>query len=189
MPREKILDLLMAMLRKNGYDGTSISDITAAIGLGKSSLYHHFPGGKEEIAVAVLEHLSTRLRPALDALRDSRSPVVKLDAFLDAVNDLYDGGRMACLLERLCASADRRRFAGPLKASFQAMLGAFEGLCREAGLAQSDARARAEDSVVRIEGSLVLAAGTEDPRVFQRAIDSIRTALLAPSAAAGRSRR
>ncbi len=182
MRREKLLDLLIAMFRKNGYDGTSFSDITAATGLGKSSLYHHFPGGKEEIAVAVLEHLSARLRPVLEALRDGRPPPAKLDAFLDAVNDLYDGGRMACLLERLCASADRRRFAEPLKASFHALMGAFEGLGREAGLARAEARARAEDAVVRIEGSLVLAAGTDDPRVFQRALESIRATLLAPAA-------
>jgi TetR/AcrR family transcriptional regulator, lmrAB and yxaGH operons repressor len=189
MPREKLLDLLVAVFRKNGYDGTSVSDITAATGLGKSSLYHHFPGGKEEIGLAVLEHLSARLRPALDALGDSRPPPVKLAAFLEAVDELYEGGRMACLLERLCASAHRRRFTQPLKASFQEFVGAFEGLCREAGLSRAEARARAEDSVVRIEGSLVLAAGTDDPRVFQRAIESIRTTLLAPALAQSASRR
>jgi AcrR family transcriptional regulator len=180
MTREKLLDVLVAMFRKNGYDGTSVADITAATGLGKSSLYHHFPGGKAEIAVAMLEHLSARLRPALEALRDGRPPQAKLEAFLDAVDELYDGGRMACLLERLCASVDRRRFAKPLEASFHGLVGAFEGLCREAGLSRADARARAEDAVVRIEGSLVLAAGTDDPRVFRRALDSIRATLLAP---------
>ena len=108
---------------------------------------------------------------------------------LDAVDELYEGGRLACLLERLCASADRRRFAAPLKASFQALTGAFEGLCREAGLTASEARSRAEDSVVRIQGSLVVAAGTEDARVFQRALASIRGMLLAPSAEERRARR
>lgn len=180
MTREKLLDLLLTMFRRTGYDGTSVADITAATGLGKSSLYHRFPGGKEEIAVALLEHLSARLRPVLESLRDDRSPRVKLDALLEAVDVLYDGGRMACLLERLSASADRSRFAEPLHRSFDAFIGAFEGLCREARLTATVARARAEDAVVRIEGSLVLAAGTGDPAVFRRALESLRATLLAP---------
>jgi AcrR family transcriptional regulator len=180
MTREKLLDLLLAMFRRTGYDGTSVADMTAATGLGKSSLYHHFPGGKEEIAVALLEHLSARLRPVLESLLDARSPRVKLDALLDAVDSLYDGGRMACLLERLSASADRSRFAEPLARSFRAFIDAFDGLCREAGLSAAVSRARAEDAVARIEGSLVLAAGTNDPPVFQRALEAIRATLLAP---------
>jgi TetR/AcrR family transcriptional regulator, lmrAB and yxaGH operons repressor len=189
MSREKLLDRVLVMFRENGYDGTSVSDITAATGLGKSSLYHHFPGGKEEIAVAVLEHLGVRLRPALEALADDGPPQAKLAAFLDAVDALYDGGRMACLLERLSASADRGRFAEPLKASFAAFMNAFERLGREAGLSRAEARARAEDAVVRIEGSLVLAAGTEDASVFQRALTSIRATLLAPAVEPARARR
>jgi AcrR family transcriptional regulator len=188
MPREKLLDLLLTTLRRGGYDGTSVADITAATGVGKSSLYHHFPGGKEEIAVAVLERLALRMRPAIESLADDRPPQVKLETFLAAVEALYDGGRMACLLERLSASADRGRFAEPLKDSFVAFMSAFERLGRAAGLGRAEARARAEDAVVRIEGSLVVAAGTEDPRVFQRALASIRSTLLAPAAASPRAR-
>lgn len=183
MTREQVLDHITATFRKNGYDGTSMSDLTASTGLGKSSLYHHFPGGKAELAVAVLERLSARLRPALESLRDGRPPAIKLDTFLAAVNELYDGGRTACLLERLCASVDRGSFAAPLRASFQAFTGAFEALCREAGLPRAAARARAEDAVVRIEGSLVVAAGVGDPRVFQRALEAVRVSLLGSSAA------
>jgi hypothetical protein len=48
------------------------------------------------------------------------------------------------------------------------------------GVDRAEARRRAEDAVVRIEGSLIVAAGTGDPQVFRRAIEGIRATLLSP---------
>jgi len=180
LERDQLVAMIMELFRNNGYDGTSLSDVSAATGLGKSSLYHHFPGGKEAMAEAVLEQLAGLLGPVFAALSDERPPAAKLDGLLAAVRALYDGGRKPCLLERLCASVDRARFARPLGVTFRALLDAFEGLCREAGVDRAEARARAEDAVVRIEGSLIVAAGTGEPRVFGRALDAIRASLLAP---------
>lgn len=179
MARDKLLGLLMALFREHGYDGTSMSDISTATGLGKSSIYHHFPGGKQEMAAAVLGHLSSTLDPVLGALGDRRPTQAKLDGLLTALDGIYEGGRAACLLERLTASVDRTRLARPLAASFRALLGAFESLCQEAEIDRAEVRRRAEDAVVRIEGSLIVAAGTGDPQVFRRALESIRATLLA----------
>lgn len=75
------LDRLLATLRDKGYDGASLADLSAATGLAKSSLYHSFPGGKEEIALRVLEHLDAKLARALfEPLRSNRPPARKLAA-------------------------------------------------------------------------------------------------------------
>ena len=179
LEKDELIARLMVLFRRNGYDGTSLSDVSAATGLGKSSLYHHFPGGKEAMAEAVLAQLTSRLTPVFAALHDERTPAEKLDGLIAALRALYDDGRNPCLLERLCASVDRSRFAAPLAATFRAVIGAFEGLGREAGIDSAEARLRAEDAVVRIEGSLIVAAGTGEPRVFQRAVENIRATLLA----------
>jgi AcrR family transcriptional regulator len=179
MPRDKLLGLLMALFREHGYDGTSMSDISAATGLGKSSVYHHFPGGKQQMAAAVLEHLSSMLEPVIESLAEPRPVAARLDGLLSALDRIYDGGRAACLLERLTASLDRTRLARPLAASFRALAGAFEKLSIESGVDRAEAHLRAEDAVVRIEGSLIVAAGTGDPHVFRRAIERIRATLLA----------
>ncbi|MBI5068768.1 MAG: TetR/AcrR family transcriptional regulator [Deltaproteobacteria bacterium] len=178
MTREEVLDRLMAAFRKHGYDGASLAELSKRTGLGKSSLYHHFPGGKEQMAVEVLAHLDRTLRPVFASLSDGRPPDAKLAGLLDAVSAFYGDGKVACLLERLCASADRSRFARPLRASFASFMGAFEQLCREAGLPLAAARARAESAVVRIEGGLVVSAGTGDTGVFQRTLRDLRERLL-----------
>src|SRR3546814_12698907 len=55
--REEAHARLGTLFRPHGYEGTSLSVITAATGLGKGSLYNYFPGGKDEMAAAVLAHV------------------------------------------------------------------------------------------------------------------------------------
>jgi TetR/AcrR family transcriptional repressor of lmrAB and yxaGH operons len=179
LTKPEILDRLMLLFRQRGYDGASLTDIAEVTGLGKSSLYHHFPGGKAEMASEVMAHLASRLEPALARVRGAGTPRSRLNDFLGVVEEVYDSGRLACLLERLCASADRKRFAKPLRRTFEALLEAFEHLCLETGQQRTVAKTRAEEAVVRIQGSLVLAAGLDQPEVFVRTLGRIRDSLLA----------
>jgi AcrR family transcriptional regulator len=179
--RAEVLDRIMESFRKHGYDGASLATLSQRTGLGKSSLYHHFPGGKEQMALDVLAHLRATLRPGFQAVQDEPDPKKKLTLMLDAVDALYDGGRKACLLERLGASVDRARFETPLRAIFGDWISLLASIGRAAGLSAAVARRRAEGAVVRIEGSLVVATGMGDPSVFSRTLDDLRTTLLAPA--------
>ena len=42
--REGLLETLGAVFESRGYDGATLSLLSAATGLGKASLYHPFPG-------------------------------------------------------------------------------------------------------------------------------------------------
>lgn len=181
MTKTDMLARLMDLFRKHGFDGASVSDISESTGLGKSSLYHHFPNGKEEMALQVLAHLEEQLEQALFApMRSSEEPAKKLNQMLDAIDRFYESGKKACLLERLCASVDARRFRRPLGRAFNTWIDAVEALGVEAGLPRAVARRRAEDLVVRIEGALVVCAGTGETDVFTRTIRDLRDSVLAP---------
>ena len=52
--RREVLRALGEVFRAHGYEGASLTLITDATGLGKGSLYHLFPGGKEQMAAEVL---------------------------------------------------------------------------------------------------------------------------------------
>ena len=100
--KTEILDRLLVTFRTGGYNGASLSDLSEATGLGKSSLYHYFPGGKAEMATEVLAHLGASLeRDLLAPLRGPGTPSTKLDALLRTLSTFYDKGRVPCLLERL----------------------------------------------------------------------------------------
>jgi AcrR family transcriptional regulator len=179
MSREAVLDRLLETFRSLGYDGASLAVLSEATGLGKSSLYHYFPGGKQEMGAAVLARLDAVLEAALLApLRAPGPPEARLDAMLEVVRSFYDDGRKACLLERMCASVDRGQFAPSLASAFGSWIDALGQLGRDAGLPADEARDRAEDAVARVEGALVVAAGTGEPEALGRALRRIRAELL-----------
>ena len=180
--KTEVLDRIMDSFRKHGYDGASLATLSKRTGLGKSSLYHYFPGGKEEMARAVLAHLNVALRETYQAIDAEPDADRKLDIMFDAIDALYEGGKKACLLERLGASVDRARFGSPLKATFSEWMAMLATIGRAAGIGARTADRRAEAAVVRIEGALVVAAATGDAGVFARTLEDLRATLLLPEA-------
>jgi len=177
LEKDEVLERLMRTFRDDGYDGASLAQLSERTGLGKSSLYHHFPGGKAEMAEQVLAHLDRTLEGLFAEVASRKGAAAQRDALLAGVQAFYENGKRACLLERLAASVDRKRFGRPLKNAFAAMQGAFERVSLTAGATAAQARASAEDAVVNIEGALVVAAGTGDVRVFERTIERLRDRL------------
>jgi AcrR family transcriptional regulator len=52
--KERILDASGELMRRQGYTGTGMKQIVAAADAPFGSLYHFFPGGKEELGEAVI---------------------------------------------------------------------------------------------------------------------------------------
>lgn len=52
--RERIRDTTGELFRRQGYTGTGVKQIVEAAGAPFGSLYHHFPGGKEQLGEEVI---------------------------------------------------------------------------------------------------------------------------------------
>ncbi|HEU4428260.1 MAG TPA: helix-turn-helix domain-containing protein, partial [Myxococcota bacterium] len=76
--REKILDVAEARFAQRGYAGVGLREVAEAAGLGKSSLFHHFPS-KAALYGAVLdrviERIELRMNRALSASGDVRAQI------------------------------------------------------------------------------------------------------------------
>jgi TetR/AcrR family transcriptional repressor of lmrAB and yxaGH operons len=53
--RERMISTAMTLFRRDGYAATSWRHLVEEAGTPWGSAYHHFPGGKEELAVAAVE--------------------------------------------------------------------------------------------------------------------------------------
>jgi TetR/AcrR family transcriptional repressor of nem operon len=70
--RAKVLEQAAGLFRARGYEGTHLSDLVAATGLNRFSLYNEF-GGKEGLYRAALEHYVAGLGELVDLL--AREPL------------------------------------------------------------------------------------------------------------------
>lgn len=177
--REGILMNLLEAFRETGFDGVSMSRISELTGLGKASLYHHFPGGKGEMAEAVMDLAGGWVQAhILDPLNAEGAPQARLERVLAALDGFYEGGAKSCLMDVMPLGggpAVRKKVCGV----FQALRDGFAKCATDAGLPKSEAQQRAEGALVAIQGSLVVARGLGDPKVFRRQIAQLRSGYLA----------
>lgn len=85
--REKILDVAEALFARRGYTGVGLREVAGHVGLGKSSLFHHFRSKAElylAVLLRVLERIDAEVRPALEAPGPA---LARLDACVDALVD------------------------------------------------------------------------------------------------------
>lgn len=176
--REEIVDRLAEVFRRHGYEGASLKLLSDATGLGRSSLYHYFPNGKEDMASAVLDSaeqwMSTEVAPLLAS---DASPQEKVRGLAAALDRFYLGGRQSCLLE-LFAIGDARHIFGPRVSQRLASLReGLAGIARQAGYPPEDAQRRAEDAMIAIHGGLVVSRGLGDTGPFRRVLEGLETIL------------
>ena len=82
--RAQIVEGLRIVMAERGYDGASVAAIARTAGLASGLVHYHF-GSKEEILLALVEHLSSGLRERLDQrLASADTPWDRLDAWVDA---------------------------------------------------------------------------------------------------------
>ena len=88
MVKDETIAQLLTVFRRYGYEGATLTRLSEATGLGKASLYHHFPKGKEEIAAAVLNYTNNSMTANIIApLRDKeRQPALRIREMTKKVN-------------------------------------------------------------------------------------------------------
>src|SRR5713226_4206366 len=161
---------LSDIFRRKGYDGASYADLTEATGLVKASLYHRFPGGKEEMVDAILSEVDRQfaeyvLAPALE----EGEPKERARRMARRLREFYDSGKSWCLLDTLSLAESRGTLAHARK-SMEFWVECFARVGREAGLSAGVARKRAEEAVAAIEGGLVVARVLKNRRPFLRVL-------------------
>ena len=180
LSRDAIVVLLMELFRRNGFDGVSMADVAQATGIGKSSLYHHFPGGKDEMAAAVMEAVGSWVAENLVApLAATGSRAARVDAMLANVAALYDGGDKPCIIASMMVGAEAGPVLPAIRAAISAWLDALQQALEDTGAQPSVACDAARDAVARIQGSLILCRALGEREPFAAAQEAARRDLLA----------
>ncbi len=107
-----VLAASVAVFNERGYDGTSMEDLSARLGIGKSSIYHHVDS-KEELLRLALDQALVGLEEAAEQVRAQAGPAVdKLEMLLRrSVTVLVDRLPYVTLLLRVRGNSEVERSA------------------------------------------------------------------------------
>ena len=178
--RAELLPQLAEVFRAHGYEGATLALIGEATGLGKGSLYHFFPGGKQQMAAEVLDEIDNWFEVNIfAALRSSDDPARAIAAMIAAVDRYFRSGRRVCLVGVIALGASRDMFAVQVHGYFKRWDDALSRLLARSGLAPPTARRRSADALLTIQGALVLARALDEPAIFRRALADLPARLLA----------
>jgi AcrR family transcriptional regulator len=87
--QDRAVEEAEVLLMAGGYGGMSLEAVAQAIGIRKPSLYHHFPGGKDELFVAVVERRTAedgqRVTEAIKKGTDTFSRLLEIARYFNIV--------------------------------------------------------------------------------------------------------
>jgi AcrR family transcriptional regulator len=171
---EFLLDRIAHVFREHGYDGASIRLLSEATGLERASLYHRFPGGKEEIAGAVVARTCEWFAENVFAvLQGEGSPKSKVRRVAANLREFYAGGTLWCVLDSMTLGSGAPSIRAKIEAAYRAWVEAFAAIARESGATAAQARSRAERALIDIEGSLVISRVLNDRAPFSHVLDGL----------------
>jgi TetR/AcrR family transcriptional repressor of lmrAB and yxaGH operons len=174
MNKNELILQLLVLFRRYGYEGATLSKISKITGLGKASLYYHFPGGKEDMAIAVLDYLQQWLETnILKPLRSEGKVKIRLEKMCERVSELYQNGEQSCLFAVLLLSEAQDLFFDRINSCLRAWIDAIAAVLTEVGISEKIARERAEDAIALIQGTLILARGLKNIEPFQRTLKKL----------------
>ncbi len=173
---DQLVDALWGVFSRHGFEGASLKLLSEATGLKRASLYHRFPGGKDEIVEAVVARASSRFAQVLAPAFGKGDPASRARAVANGIDNYYCGGEESCIIIAMSLSdAARRDAVAPCVAAW---IDAFTAIAKDTGCSPTRAKHRAEDAVALLEGTLIIAATSGDAKPFRRAIASLPDRLL-----------
>jgi AcrR family transcriptional regulator len=160
--KERILDASSELFRRQGLTGTGIKQILDQAQAPFGSLYHHFPGGKDELAAETVKRAGAYYGQLVTEMLLAEPDLVSgvREAFIAAGRDLAATGYAdACPIEtvalEVASTNERLRLA--TAEVFDSWLDGLTALMRSEGIEATQARALAHTILSALEGAFVLA--------------------------------
>ncbi len=182
--RERLIAAMSDALRRRGLHGTGLTELLAQAGAPKGVLYHHFPGGKTELAVAAIDDVVARMLRGLDILLASKmDPIVAMRRWMaGATARLNDTGfESGCPLASVAleTTPDDPVLRDALARAFATLRERIALALEQHGEPQDQARGIAALIVATYEGGLLQARVAQSTEPITQATETLLSLLAA----------
>ncbi|MGL4321318.1 MAG: TetR/AcrR family transcriptional regulator [Paracoccaceae bacterium] len=159
--RERLIVTAATLFRQQGYHATGLAELLAVAGVPKGSLYHHFPDGKADLAMAASDWVATEycrimddaFSPAPDFVQGATTLCFKLAKLFDMLEATDACPLTAMLFDGPEGEAFRRH----AEAGFVRLTQHMAGHAVRLGLAAEVGRDKAELLLMAIQGAWTIA--------------------------------
>lgn len=159
--REQIVKTTCHLLELQGYHATGLNQILAESEAPKGSLYHYFPGGKEELAEEAIARAATAVRERLAAgMAAHDDPAQALSGFIRTLagyverSNYESGGPITAVA--LEAASTNERLNAACQSAFSSWEDVISAKLRGAGYEPERAARLATLAIATIEGATIL---------------------------------
>ncbi len=168
------------LLAEKGYAGMELRDVAERGKAPRGSIYHHFPGGKRQLAVEAAELEGTEIRAAIERSLAERGLAETLtmfgEMFRRRVKDQPE--RLGCpVAAAALARPEDPALAAAATAAFQSWEAPIAAALRDEGVAAAEAETFAGLVVSTVEGALIRARAAGDQAPLDSAVGGLRQAL------------
>lgn len=171
---------LYSTFRNVGYDGATLVALSQATGLGKASLYYHFPGGKREMAEELLRASVAELNQMAfrHLAKKKKPPQERLQRFLSGFSDYVSQGQENCLAAMFVLGGERSTFQDAIKQQTESWLVQLRETYASTGLSDKKSHRKALELYTSLYGALCVARMLDDAKVFQQTVNRLGKAVV-----------
>jgi len=173
--RDVMIDSAIMLFRQRGVAGTSMRDIVEHGNAPRGSIYHHFPGGKEELAREATQRAGDFIGSLLTTLSEG-DPAAAIAKFVGHWSsaltsaDFHDG----CPVAAAAVSDEARAVAGAAFAGWEESL---SSAIAARGVPPAKAASLATLAIASVEGALIMARAQRSDEPLRRVGAELRSLL------------
>jgi AcrR family transcriptional regulator len=166
--RERMVDGAMALLARRGLQATSFSEVLAATGAPRGSLYHHFPDGKDQLVAAAVDRAGAVLVDAMDSAAGTPADAV-VERFLAIWRFVLTRSQCqsGCAVLAVTVATDSAELLSHATGVFRAWRERLADLLQQGGLPSGVARRFAMVLIASAEGAVVLSRADQSLEPFE----------------------
>jgi len=190
--RDRIIDTSAELFRRQGFTGTGVKQIVTEADAPFGSLYHFFPGGKEELGATVVRWSGDLYRVLVESVWDERTDVVRGARHVFTVaaahlrdSDYADACPIATVALEVSSTSEPMRVA--CAEVFESWIVAATDRLVGAGVARRRARPLAIALLSLLEGAFIFCRAARDTEALDAA-GAAATALVRDAVATARRR-
>src|SRR5512139_1523687 len=177
--RERMVRSAAYLFRERGYSGTGFRDVITHSGAPRGSIYHHFPGGKVQLAQEAVRYAGDFLAAGVRISMQDNDPTTAVQAFVGWWRQVLEKSdfQAGCPIVAVTVEshAENPELAAAAAAAFQHWQDVLAIALGDAGVDEARSARLATLIVAAVEGATILCRARRDTRALDDVVAELES--------------